>query len=57
MKTFLLDYVSDSIFSFPPEYLSAALVVSLLSVWVLVGLFYYLNRYTRRYYFSIWTTG
>ncbi|MGH7973593.1 MAG: sensor histidine kinase, partial [Limisphaerales bacterium] len=31
--------------------------VSLLSVWVLVGLFYYLNRYTKRYYFTIWTAA
>src|SRR5512140_2511989 len=35
----------------------AALLVSLLSVWVLVGLFYYLNRYTKRYYFTIWTAA
>ena len=33
---------------FPREYLRAALLVSLLSVWVLVGLFHYLNRYTKR---------
>jgi signal transduction histidine kinase/ActR/RegA family two-component response regulator len=26
-------------------------------VWVLVGLFYYLNRYTRREYFTIWTVA
>jgi signal transduction histidine kinase/ActR/RegA family two-component response regulator len=45
----------DSIF--PREYLRAALLVSLLSVWVLVGLFYYLNRYTKRYYFTVWTTA
>lgn len=43
--------------SFPREYLRAALVVSLLSVWVLVGLFYYLNRYTKRTYFTIWTAA
>src|SRR5256885_1934313 len=42
---------------FPREYMRAALVVSLLSVWVLVGLFYYLNRYTKRYYFTIWTAA
>jgi CheY-like chemotaxis protein len=41
--------------AFPQECLRAALLVSLLSVWVLVGLFYYLNRYTRRQDFSIWT--
>ena len=44
-------------FYFPYEYLKAALVVSLLSVWVLVGLFYYLNRYTKRRYFTIWTAA
>ncbi len=32
-------------------------MLSLLSVLVLVGLFYYLNRYTGRGYFSIWTLG
>jgi signal transduction histidine kinase/CheY-like chemotaxis protein len=40
--------------SFPREYLRAALMVSLLSVWLLVGLFYYLNRYTKREYFTVW---
>jgi PAS domain S-box-containing protein len=33
----------------------AALIISLFSVWVLVGLFYYLNRFTRRGYFNLWT--
>src|SRR5208283_3879854 len=42
---------------FPREYMRAALLVSLLSVWVLVALFYYLNRYTRRQYFTIWMTA
>ena len=42
---------------FSPECLKAALLVSLLSVWVLVGLFFYLNRYTRREYFTIWTAA
>lgn len=32
-------------------------MVSLLSVWVLVGLFCYLNRYTKREYFTIWTAA
>ncbi len=43
--------------SFPQEYLRAALVISFISVWVLVGLYYYLNRYTRRRYFSIWAAA
>ncbi len=42
---------------FPQSYLQATLLVSLLSVWVLVGLFYYLNRYTKREYFTIWTAA
>jgi len=42
---------------FPREYMRAALMVSLLSVWVLVGLFYYLNRYTKRDYFTVWTAA
>jgi signal transduction histidine kinase/CheY-like chemotaxis protein len=42
---------------FSREYLRGALVVSLLSVWVLVALFWYLNRYTRRDYFQIWTVA
>src|SRR5579862_643392 len=41
----------------PPDYLNAAMIVSLLSVLVLIGLFHYLNRYTGRRYFSIWTVG
>ena len=39
------------------QYLQAALMVSLLSVWLLVGLFYYLNHYTKREYFTVWTTA
>ena len=44
-------------FTLTHEYLKAGLLVSLLSVWVLVGVFYYLNRYTKRRYFSIWTVA
>jgi len=39
------------------QYMQAAMVVSLLSVWLLVGLFYYLNRYTKREYFTVWTAA
>ena len=37
--------------------LRAGLFISLLSVWLLVGVFSYLNYYTRRKYFSIWTVA
>ncbi|MGP8198961.1 MAG: ATP-binding protein [Limisphaerales bacterium] len=49
--------IEDMGLVFPQEYMRAALMVSLLSVWVLVGLFFYLNRYTRREYFTIWTAA
>ncbi len=52
-----MDYIKGFDIVFPREYLRAALVVSLLSVWVLVGLFYYLNRYTKRFYFTVWTAA
>lgn len=45
------------LFDFPREYLRPALVVSLLSVGVLVGLFFYLNAFTRRRYFTIWSAA
>src|SRR4051812_23503369 len=44
-------------FYFTREHLKAGVLVSLLSVWVLVALFWYLNRYTKRRYFTIWTAG
>lgn len=43
------------VFSSSPESLRAGLLVSLLAVWLLVGLFAYLNHYTKRRYFTIWT--
>ena len=45
------------ILAIPPAYLRTGLLVSLLSVWVLVILFFYLNRYTRRRYFAIWNAA
>ena len=42
---------------FSREYLKAALVASFFSVCVLVGIFFYLNRYTKRRYFSYWTVA
>src|SRR5208337_1999661 len=42
---------------FSQQYLRAALMVSLLSVWLLVGLFCYHNYYTKREYFTVWTAA
>ncbi len=44
-------------FTLPYSYVKATLTLSLLTVWVLVGLFQYLNRYTQRNYFSTWTAA
>jgi PAS domain S-box-containing protein len=41
----------------PEDSIKATLLTSLLSVWVLIGLFFYLNLYTRRRYFTIWGTA
>ncbi|MCG3150046.1 MAG: Sensor histidine kinase RcsC [Verrucomicrobiae bacterium] len=42
-------------FSFPPEWVKAALVLSFFSTWVVIGVFWYLNRLTKKTYFSLWT--
>ena len=42
---------------FAHENLKTVLLISLFSVSVLVGLFHYLNRYTKRQYFAIWTAA
>ena len=39
---------------FPGEWLRAGLVLALFSTWVVIGVFAYLNRYTKRSYFSLW---
>ena len=52
-----MNYLGLDLPEFSGQYLRAALIVSLLSVWMLVGLFYYLNRYTKRDYFTAWTAA
>ncbi len=49
-------WMLDSL-AIPQQYLRTGLLVSLLSVWVLVILFFYLNRYTKRRYFAIWNAA
>jgi len=39
---------------FPVEWLKAALVTALISVWTLIALFAYLNRHSRQPYFKLW---
>src|SRR5580704_14869692 len=52
-----MNFLGLDLTDFSRQYLRAALIVSLLSVWMLVGLFYYLNRYTKRDYFTVWTAA
>ena len=52
-----MKYLGLDLADFSGQYLRAALIVSLMSVWMLVGLFYYLNRYTKRDYFTVWTAA
>jgi uncharacterized membrane protein YhiD involved in acid resistance len=42
---------------FPVEWTRAALVLALMSTWVVIGLFIYLNRHTRKLYFGLWTVA
>ena len=42
---------------FPPEWTRASLVFALMTVWVVVALFAYLNRHRRQPYFSLWTAA
>src|SRR5437867_10052611 len=44
-------------FTFPPEWVKAALVLSFFSTGVVIGVFAYLNRFTKKPYFALWTTG
>jgi hypothetical protein len=44
-------------FTFPAEWVKAALVLSFFSTAVVIGVFAYLNRFTKKPYFSLWTAG
>ena len=43
--------------TFPAEWVKAALVLSFFSTAVVIGVFSYLNRFTKKQYFSLWTAG
>jgi signal transduction histidine kinase/CheY-like chemotaxis protein len=52
-----MNFLGIDLADFSGQYLRAALIVSLMSVWMLVALFYYLNQYTKRDYFTVWTAA
>src|SRR5436309_15555121 len=44
-------------FTFPPEWVKAALVLSFFSTGVVIGVFAYLNRFTQKSYLRLWTAA
>ena len=56
-ESWIMDKAEGLNFVLSSDYLAATGMVSFLSVLVLVGVFFYLNRYTGRKYFSTWTVG
>ena len=55
-ETVLTQYDQSGLL-FPPEWVRAALVLALISIWVVIGLFVYLNRTTKESYFNLWTVA
>lgn len=47
----------QSILFFPPEWIKSALVLALITVWMVIGLFTYMNHSRRRPHLSLWTVA
>ncbi len=52
-----LNLLDQSVLSFPPEWIRSALVLALITVWMVIGLFTYMNYSTRRTHLSLWTVA
>ncbi len=52
-----LNFFDQSILLFPPEWIKSALVLALITVWMVIGLFTYMNYSVRRPHLSLWTVG
>jgi PAS domain S-box-containing protein len=52
-----LSFIDQSVLSFPPEWIRSALVLALITVWMVIGLFIYMNYSTRRTHLSLWTVA
>jgi len=50
-------FLDQSILFFPPEWIKSALVLALITVWMVIGLFTYMNYAARRPHLSLWTVG
>lgn len=49
--------LEQSALLFPPEWIKSALVLALITVWMVIVLFTYLNFSTRRQHLSLWTVS
>jgi PAS domain S-box-containing protein len=52
-----LSLLDQSVLAFPPEWIRSALVLALITVWMVIGLFVYMNYSTRRSHLSLWTVA
>ncbi len=52
-----LSLLDQSALLFPPEWIRSALVLALITVWMVIGLFTYMNYSTRRTHLSLWTVA
>src|SRR5271156_5046793 len=50
-------FLDQSLLFFPPEWIRSALVLALITVWMVIGLFTYMNYATRRAHLSLWTVA
>ena len=50
-------FLDQSILYFPPEWIKSALVLALITVWMVIGLFTYMNYSQQRLHLSLWTVG
>ena len=50
-------FLDQSLLFFPPEWIKSALVLALITVWMVIGLFTYMNYSARRLHLSLWTVS
>ena len=56
-SVFNLSLSDQYILLFPPEWIKSALVLALITVWMVIGLFTYMNYSRRRPHLSLWTVA
>src|SRR5713226_4326112 len=56
-NTLNLGLPDQSILFFPPEWIKSALVLALITVWMVIALFTYMNHSRQRPHLSLWTVA